>query len=43
MDSGFEDALEKSITFPQLMAEMEELKAARKRVKLNITVLEATK
>jgi hypothetical protein len=32
MDSGFEEALEKSITFQQLMVEMEELKVMNRRL-----------
>jgi hypothetical protein len=43
MDSSFEEALDKSITFQQLMAEMQELKAARDRAELKIAVLEAAK
>ena len=38
MDSGFEEALDKCITFQQLMAEMQELKVARDRSKLKIVV-----
>jgi hypothetical protein len=43
MENGFEEALDKSITFQQLMAEMRELKAARDRAELKIAVLEAAK
>jgi len=43
MENGFEDALDKSITFQQLMAEMRELKAARDCAELKIAVLEAAK
>ena len=34
MDSGFEEALDKSIMFQQLMAEIQELKAAREHDRL---------
>ena len=43
MENGFEEALDKSITFQQLMAEMRELKAARDCAELKIAVLEAAK
>ena len=43
MENGFEEALDKSITFQQLMAEMRELKAARDHAELKIAVLEAAK
>ena len=43
MDSGFEEALDKSIMFQQLMAEMQELKAAREHAELKIVVLKAAK
>ena len=41
MVSGFEEALEKSTTFQQLMEKMEELKTARKYDEMKIAVLEA--
>jgi hypothetical protein len=43
MDSGFEEALEKSITFQQLMVEMEELKAARECDESKIAVLDTAR
>lgn len=41
MDGSFEDALDKSITLKQLMAKIEELKAARTRAEMKIAILEA--
>ena len=43
MDNGFEEALDKSIMFHQLIVEIEKLKVARDRAKLKIAVLEVAK
>lgn len=43
MDGSFEDALDKSIIFEELMVEIEELKVAREYAKMKIVVLETVK